>query len=50
MIVIGNERIIRVGVPVTRDANFAVDRVLDKKELFTVGKLVQILFGNTHRM
>ena len=44
MIVIGNERIIRFGV-VTRNTNFAANRVLDKKELFTVGKQVQFLFG-----
>ena len=45
VIVIGNERIIRFGVPVTHDANFAANRVLDKKELFSVGKQIQILFG-----
>ena len=45
MIVIENDRIIRFGVPVTYDANSAANRVLDKKELFTVGKQVQFLFG-----
>ena len=44
MVVIGNERIIRLGVPVTHDANSDTNRVLDKKELFTVGKQVQFLF------
>ena len=33
MIVIGNKRIIRFGVPVTYDANSAANRVLDKKEI-----------------
>ena len=45
MIVIGNERIIRFGVLVTHDANSAANSVLDKKELFTVDKQVQFLFG-----
>ena len=38
VIVIGNERIIRFGVQVTHDANSAANRVLDKKELFTLSK------------
>ena len=45
MIVIGNKRIIRFGVPVAYDANSAANRVLDKEELFTVGKQVQLLFS-----
>ena len=45
MIVIGNKRIIRFDVSVTYDANSAANRILDKKELFTVGKRVQLLFG-----
>ena len=45
MIVIGNKRIIRLGVSMTYDANAAAYRVLDKKEFFTVGKQVQFLFG-----
>ena len=45
MIVIGNESILRFGVPVTYDANSIANRVLDKKELFTVGKQVQLMFG-----
>ena len=45
MITIGNERIICFGVPVTHDDNSAANRVLDKNELFTVGKQVQFLFG-----
>ena len=45
MIVIGNEMIIRFDVPVTHDANCAANRVLDKKELFTIVKQVQFLFG-----
>ena len=45
MIVIENERIIRFCVPVTHDANSAANRVLDKKELFTVGKQVHFLLG-----
>ena len=44
MIVIGNKRIIRLGVSVTYDTNAAANRLLDKKELFTVGKQVQFLF------
>ena len=44
MIVIEMERIIRLVVSVTYDANAAANRVLDKKELFTVGKQVQFLF------
>ena len=38
-------RIIRLGVSVTYDANAAANRVLDKRELLTVGKQVQFLFG-----
>ena len=44
-IVIGNKSIIRLGVSVTYDANAATNRVLDKNELFTVGKQIQFLFG-----
>ena len=36
MIIIGNKRIIRLGVSVIYDANSAANKVLDKKELFTV--------------
>ena len=46
MIVIGNERIVRFGVPVTYDANSGANRILDKKELFTADKQVQFLLGN----
>ena len=45
LVVIGNERIIRLSVPVTHDANSAANRVLAKKELFTVGKQDHFLFG-----
>ena len=45
VIAIGNMRIIGLDVSVTYDANSAANRVLDKKELFTVGKQVQFLFG-----
>ena len=44
MVVIGNERIIRLGMSVTYDANGAANRVLDKKELFTLRKQDQFLF------
>ena len=45
VIVIWNGRIIRFDVSVTYDANSAANRILDKKELFNVGKKVQFLFG-----
>ena len=46
MTVIGNMKIVRFGVSVTYDANPAANRVLEKKELSTVGKQVQFLLVN----
>ena len=45
VIIIWNERIIRFDVSVTHEANSAANTILDKKELFTVGKQVQFLSG-----
>ena len=45
MIIIWNEWIIRFDVSVIHDANSAANRILDKKELFAVGKQVQFLLG-----
>ena len=45
VIIIWNEWIIRLDVSVTHNANSAANTILDKKELFTVGKQVQILLG-----
>ena len=40
MIIIWNEWVIRLDVSVTHNANFAANRILDKKELFAIGKQV----------
>ena len=40
VLIIWNEWIIRLDVSVTHDAYFDANRILDKKELFAVGKQV----------
>ena len=40
VIIIWNEWIIRLDLSVTHNANSAANRILDKKELFAVGKQV----------
>ena len=45
VIVVGNKRIIRFGMPVTYDTNSTANRVLDEKELFAICKQVKFLFG-----